>query len=104
MPKTIVDLLLFGQEEYHCSIHNRPQPLGCRSQSVLLNRYQGPGKLLLAAGIATPSVSLAPDCGPWYHVLNGKMYMVLTLETLHEITYAGSKQIGQRRLHPARVF
>lgn len=95
---------MFGQEEYHCSIHNRPQPLGCRSQSVLLNRYQGPGKLLLAAGIPYAIRVIGGPCGPWYHVLNGKMYMVLTLETLHEITYAGSKQIGQRRLHPARVF
>lgn len=51
----------------------------------LLERY-GPGKLLIAAGIAyvirVVGYTLVPD---------GKMYIVLGLELLHGISYAGSK-------------
>jgi MFS family permease len=49
----------------------------------------GPGKLLLAAGMAyvvrVIGYTLVPE---------GKMYLVLMLETLHGLTYAGSKAGG----------
>ena len=52
---------------------------------MLLERY-GPGKLLLAAGFAyvirVVGYTFVPD---------GKMYIVLLLETLHGVSYAGSK-------------
>jgi len=52
---------------------------------MLLERY-GPGRLLLAAGIAyvirVVGYTMVPD---------GKMYIVLVLEMLHGISYAGSK-------------
>ena len=54
----------------------------------LLEKY-GPGKLLLAAGMAyvvrVIGYTLVPE---------GKMYLVLMLETLHGLTYAGSKAGG----------
>jgi len=55
---------------------------------MLLERY-GPGRLLLAAGIAyiirVVGYTLVPD-GEVY-----TMYIILMLETLHGVTYAGSK-------------